>query len=180
MSSANQPISTADEVKVVALLARGDTQKSIAEEVGISPASVGVIKGRNADILSEIHGALVLQNTKQAKKILDRSHTLIDKRLSAEEQNYDDRVELKDKLDNSEITYSQYLSGLRAIPTISLAELTGLSKEMFNQSQIEDGKPTSIPGGAGANSDDAAKKLQDLIEALHSNDSVKMLELINA
>ena len=180
MSNQNQPISTTDEIKVVALLARGDTHKSIAEEVGISASSVSVIKDRNADTLQDIRGVLVVQKTKQAKKILDRSHNLIDKRLSAEETNYDERIELKEKLDNGEITYSQYLSGLRAVPTLTLAELTGLSKEMFNQSQIEEGKPTSIPGGAGANSADAETKLAELIEALHSNDSVKMLEIISA
>lgn len=178
MSNENRLISVADEIKVVALLARGDTFKQIAEAVGISEGSITNIKERNADTLDDVRVKLVLQKTKQAKKILSRSHDLIEQRLSAEEKYYDDRVDLKESLENGEITYTQYLSGLRAIPTISLAELTGLSKEMFNQSQIEDGKPTSIPGGAGDNSSDAAKKLQDLIDALHSNDSVKMLELI--
>lgn len=178
LSKSGTPISQADEIKAVALLARGDSQNAVAREVGISSSTVRNIQERNAETLASIKAELILRETKKAKRILDRSHAMIDKKLDNESAIYEAREKLQEKWDDGEVTPGQYAQALRGLPTLTLAELTALSKEMFNQSQIEEGKPTTIAQGAGGSPKEAEQKLQDLIDALHGNDEVKMLELM--
>lgn len=175
----NAPISSADEVKAVALLARGDSNAAVARQTGISESSIANIKERNADTLAVIRAELVARETKQAKKLLDRSHKLIESRLDNETTTFDNREKLQEKYDAGEITNSQYLQGLRALPMLTLTELTALSKEMFNQSQVEEGKPTSISAGTGNTPQDAKSRLEQLLQLMRDNDEVTLLELKN-
>lgn len=173
----NAPIAQADEIKAVALLARGDSNASVARETGISESSIKNIKERNADTLQVIRAELVARETKKAKKLLDRSHELIEKRLDNESTTFENRDKLQEKYDDGEITNSQYLQGLRSLPMLTLTELTALSKEMFNQSQVEEGKPTSISAGTGTTPQDAKSRLRQLLDLMAENGEAEMLDL---
>lgn len=175
----NSKVDQQTEVKAVALLARGDSPVKIAEELGIHVNTVRNIKERNVDVLADVKHELVVHEIKKAKTLLDKSHSLIEKRLSAETKVAEGRQELSEMLANGDIEYRDYIAGLKQLPQLTLAELTALSKEMFNQSQIEEGKPTSIPGGAGSTSPDAVAKLQEILDLLNADDTDELLEYIS-
>jgi hypothetical protein len=131
-------IDSQTETKIVALIARGDSYKSIKEQlnkdgVSLSLPSISKIKERNTQALSYIKGEIVAHELSKTTKILDKARDLIDQKLDGDQP-------------------------------IALKDLTTLSKEMFNQSQIESGKPTSI-----TNSPELAKaQLKTLLEAINS------------
>jgi hypothetical protein len=65
---------------------------------------------------------------------------------------------------------------MRAVEShhIPLRDLIAASKEMFNQTQIEAGKPTSITESP----EQAKRNLQTLLQAIHNRDDKAMVDAI--
>ena len=173
-------IDNATEIKAVALLARGDTHQSIADALGISTSTVGKIKQRNQETLASVRGELIKHETRKAKRLLDRTHKLIEDKLDEFEDVNNRRAKYDKMLDDEEITSAEYARLIRTLPTPSLSELTSLAREMFSQSQIEDGKPTSIPGGSGGGSSkEAQEQLSALLTQLKDGDEVELIRIMS-
>lgn len=179
MNTTNQQLSQDVEMKAVALLARGDSANAVARELHISPMTVGKVKARNKETLDMVTKKLIIHKTKQAKRLLDKSHDAIERRLSADDEYFQEKIDIRRQYLDGEINAYDYKLKMSAIPNVTLAELTSLAKEMFNQSQIEAGEPTGITRGEGATTGEAKQKLEELIEALHQNDEVKMLKMLD-
>lgn len=145
---ANRKIDAQTEVRIVALIARGDSYSSIQSElknsgVEISLSGITDIKQRNTMALDQIKTSLAAHEVSKATRILDKA-----------------RKQIEEKLDSDEY--------------ISVKDLTTVSKEMFNQSQIESGKPTSI----ASNPEENKKNLMTLLKAINDKDEIGMLHSI--
>lgn len=180
--SAPKKLDAQTETQVVALLARGDTQQEIVDwlkeehDIKMSIAAIGVIKKRNAQALQYMQTQLIKHETTMATGILEKSRKLIDRKLSRALTLEEELKELRQKFDNQEIDSDEYYREFDILmrSQLTVQELNSLSKESFNQSQLEAGKPTAIadnPAQAKAN-------LAVLLDAIKDRDDAKALEAI--
>jgi hypothetical protein len=177
--TSNERTDTETEMRVLAMVARGDTYSAIRaqlQEDGItmSPATITAIKKRNPKALAKMESMLADHATSSAQKILKKAHKLIDKRLEQADNSEKDAEELHKKYEAGEITFKEYLDATARLFKISVSELTSLSKEMFHQSQVEQGKPTSITESAM----DAKQEVVDIAKALENVDEVELQRII--
>lgn len=169
------------EMRVVAMIARGDTYEAIkgalaSEGIQIATSTISAIKRRNPDALKHIQDAIMVNETHQSTKLLVKSRQLLERKLNRALNQDEEIEELTEKYHNGEITEIEFNHLLqKAIKSeLSVAELTSLTKEMFNQSQVEQGKPTSIT----ENPAQAKENLKKLLEAINSKDDKAIVEAI--
>lgn len=175
-------LDTHTEIQVVAMVARGDTYDDISKflatkEYAISPATLTVIKKRNAEALSFMTTKMVEHETNRASDILAKSQKALENKL-------DTHIDLKksirglgEQYHKGEIDEQEYgimLDNLHRDARITPAELTTISKEMFNQSQILSGKPTNITD----NPNRAKENVQRMLSAIKSGDEEKMIDAL--
>lgn len=180
--SAPKKLDAQTETQVVALLARGDTQQAITdwlkEEKGITMnvSAIGVIKKRNAEALSYMQNQLVQHEISLSTQILSKSRELIDKKLDRATGLEEKLEKLRQQFENDEITEKQYTLEVDILwrSQLTIQELNAVSKEAFNQSQLESGKPTAI-----AESPTQAKQnLAILLQAINNKDDAAALAAI--
>ncbi len=180
--SAPKRLETQLETQVVAMIARGDTQQSIADwllsahglEVAVN--TISVIKGRNAEALKFMQAEIVKHETSAVTTLLSKSRRLTDSQLD-KALKLDEEISLLQKQrDSGDINDGQYYSRLDIAMRnrLSIAELNSVMKESFNQSQIEAGKPTSIAD----NPTQARANLEKLLTAIAHKDEEAMLKAI--
>lgn len=135
-------------MKAIAMLARGDVQRHIAQELEISEATVTLIKNRNQEALQTLR-----------ERLQDRSHELA-------VLNHTRALErLNDRLENPK-------------DIMATKDLVAVSREMFNEKQINEGKPTQIAGNLNVNMPANYKNLKTLVEAIENGDDIVMSQLI--
>lgn len=164
---------TETQLKILAFIARGDTYDSISKELNIPPATISSIKKRNESALDMIKGKLVEHQISNSRKILDKSHQLIERKLDKALTADQERQELLKALDDKEITVDEFQARISTLERVTLTELNATSREAFNQSQIEAGKPTSISSPA-----EAKQQLTDLVEALKDGNEVELFKMV--
>lgn len=177
----NRSIDTQTETKVVAMIARGDSYSTIKENLElegttISTTAISDIKKRNTEALNQIQSAIVQAQTSQATRLLGKSRTIIERRLDKELNRAEDIDEYRQLWLNGEISYEEYRDEVLKYgdKAMSTAELTSLTKEMFHQSQIEQGKPTAI----SENPTQAKENLSTLLRAISQGDEAAMVRAI--
>ena len=164
------------------MLARGDTHQQIVDwldtekGVSISIASVGVIKKRNDEGIKFMKGELLKHETTMATSILEKSRRLIDKRLDKALSLEETLKQLREKFNKGEMTDTDYYHAVdvELRNRLSVAELNALSKESFNQSQLEANKPTSITESPAQ----AKAHLETLLHAIAKGDDQAILKAI--
>lgn len=170
------------ESQVVAMLARGDTQQQIvdwlSEEKGISYsiAAVGVLKKRNAEGITFMQKELTKHETTIAATLLDKSRRLIDRKLDKALNVEEELQKLRKSYDAGDMTAENYYREVDIVlrNTLSVKDLTALSKEAFNQSQIEAGKPTSIT----ETPEQAKQYLSAILTAIAAGDDAATLKAL--
>lgn len=175
-------IDTHTETRIVALIARGDSYTTIQKElekdgISISTSGLSEIKKRNQEALSYIQHKLNEHQVSKTTKILDKARNMIEQQLDEANGNIPVLEELAELRANGDIDDAEFARlSMSAVTSrrISIKDLTTVSKEMFNQSQIESGKPTSITESP----EQAKKNLQTLLEAINNKDEASMLKAI--
>jgi len=179
---ANRKIDTQTEIKIVARMARGDTYAEIKDDlskegVDISLSGLTDIKQRNSAALEQIKSSLVAHETSKSARILDKAKKQIEQKLDSAETFEVKMAVLRDKLESGEIIQGEYDSMVRVLEfdsKITIKDLVTVSKEMFNQSQLEAGKPTSIT----ENPEENKRNLMILLKAINEGDEIGMLKAI--
>lgn len=162
------------EMKILAMLVRGDTHRSIAEAMGLNVNTITTIKKRNPDTLKIMREKLSEAHANSAAKILTKSRKLLESKLDQLQSDDDKRLELVRQYEDGEIDHEEFDIKLRTLKQATLSELTGVSREMFNQNQVENQQPTSIVG----NSHEQKKQLVDLVRAIESGNEVELQKII--
>ena len=179
---ANRKIDTQTEIKIVARMARGDTYADIKDDlakegVDISLSGLTDIKQRNSAALEQIKSSLIAHETSKSARILDKAKKQLESKLDAAET-FEVRIAtLKNKLEAGEIDEKEYEAMIRVLEfdsKITIKDLVTVSKEMFNQSQIEAGKPTTIT----ENPEENKRNLMILLKAINEKDEIGMLKAI--
>ena len=175
-------LDTQTETRIVVLKARGDTyediKKTLAKEgTEMSISGLQKVIERNKEAMTYIKGELVQHQTTKTSRILEKTREQIERKLDAADGNIPQLQELIELRDAGDIDDNEFARlSMRAVEShgIPLRDLISASKEMFNQSQIEAGKPTSIT----ENPEQARKNLQTLLEAIDKNDQKAMVDAI--
>lgn len=166
MPAFNAPLSLETETRIVALLARGDEQKSIAQETGVNQNTVGRVKLRNKENLEIIKQQLLVKAAEDADSIKQKANTKLSRKLDRD----DKVVEIIDKAHEDylegEISIKEYSEILRKVKELSVGELVQVSKEMHNQT-------TAIEKPPATQAD-----LAYLAAAIASGDEVKITQAV--
>lgn len=147
LPSTNQRTDPEVELRVVSLIAVGRRYADISEETGVAVPTIKKIKRRNPQALAKMQTVIIERQAKVAARIHQKSLNEIDKKLDRAEAGSED---------------------------ITIKDLVSVSKEMFSQSQIEQGKPTAIT----MNPHGDLGYLKTLTAALEADDAVAMAELL--
>lgn len=166
---------TETQLKVLARIARGDTYQAISNDTGMPITTIADIKKRNESALQDIKGRLIDHEVSRSKKILDKSQDLIIRQLSRAERVEDERQKLIEQRQNEEISQDEFMARWGTLKEPTLAELNSISKTAFDQSQVEQGKPTSISGNNTQNID----QLKSVLDLLNKPGSeVELLSVV--
>lgn len=169
------------EQKAIALLARGDKYQEVADtleredNLKLTYEGVMTLAKRNKEAIAALKKQIQAKVTSNSLAILDKSRMLIEKKLDRATKLELLLDEIAEQFANGEIDENEYLSKIRAIPSISLAELTSVTKEAFNQSQVESGALGALPG---VSAEDAKAQLATLVKALQSGNEVELQRIV--
>lgn len=166
------------KAQLVALIARGDKDKAIVDhfgEKGIKVHLTQVKRLRKAEkgLVIELQNKMVERNLSNATQILDKSRNLIEKKLDYYTEADKTRAHHWKRYQDGEIEGHEYLAITRMLPEVSLAELTGVSRESFSQAQAESGKPP-VP----QDPIQAQAQLQTLMQAINNGDEITLTQLV--
>jgi hypothetical protein len=150
------------QLQVLALKARGDTYQQISEATGIKVPTLQGIITRNKDTLAIIEDKMIEHKVSKSKKILDKAHDLIERKLDRIVDSHEAQDEARAMLKRGEISPEEYRNISMTFIDATLTELNSISREAWNQSQVESGKPTSIAASPREARDDLVR----LVEAL--------------
>lgn len=161
-------IDVATEVKIVALIARGDTQEQISQQIagGVSKNALTAIKKRNKENLDLIKERLMQRAMDDAEGIKQKANKIISQKLD----HADDADVILDKarqdwLDDK-ITWPEYDKILKRFKPLSVTELVSVSKEMHAQSTDNTKPPAS------------EADLASLAAAIRSGDEIKITQAV--
>lgn len=139
--------------QILAMSARGDTNVSIAQVVGVNQVTVANVRKRNSDLLSEMKDKVNSYRAQKATDILDKSENLMIRKLNKALEQEDDRL--------------------------SLDELSRISKTAYERVRLEQGRATSI---SAQDTDKPIKTsqidLEQLVAALKDGDEIALERIV--
>lgn len=165
---------TETQLQVLARIARRDTYDEISRDMGIPISTIGGIKFRNKAALEIMQSKMIEHKVTTSRKILNKAHNLIESKLDKVHKSEEVRYEALEAYRIGEIDYEELNRRLHGLTDATLAELNSVSREAFNQSQVESGRPTSISASPLEAKDD----LMRLVEAIHKGDEVTLERLV--
>lgn len=165
-------IPVADEVKIVAYLARGETYASIRNLMaptlpGISDSLIVRVKQRNKANLDVLTTKLEEIEVNEAQSIKQNANKLLKGKLRKAEKEDAIKEKLHDDYLAGELEAREYYDALKLVGTTSIPELVIVSKEMHQQTKFEPDTPPSSP-----------RDLDALREAIKNGDEVALQQII--
>lgn len=181
MSQTKNKLDSQTETRVVAMIARGDTYETIAQTLEgegspLAISTISAIKKRNAEALAYMKRVMLEEQTTQSGKLLAKSRTLIERKLDRALRVDEELKELINELHDGVIDPKEYSMRSAGIlgHELTITELNSVTKEAFNQSQIEQGKPTAISN----NPQQAREDLGHLLDAIKTGDEVRLQQIV--
>lgn len=177
----SKKLDTQSETEVVAYIARGDSYQSIinvfkTRGIVLNKTNLSKIKARNSEALTFMQTAMTEQQMSHAASILHKSRQLLEGKLDEQIVVQRDLEELKERFDNGDIEFTAYINLYKTIVRreLTAGELNGITKESFNQSQVEAGKPTAITESPTQ----ARQNLQVILNAIANGDDKAAVEAL--
>lgn len=177
----SKKLDTQTETEVVAYIARGDSYEDIITTLqgrgfSLSRTNLTHIKKRNSEALSFMKNAITETQLSHAASILRKSRQLLENKLDKQLQIQHELDELKVEYDKGNLDFKEYYKMYEGIikKELSASELNSITKESFNQSQVEQGKPSSITESP----DQARKNLQKVLNAISAGDDKAAVEAL--
>jgi superfamily II RNA helicase len=166
----NQRLSIAEETKIVALLARGDTYQQIQAAFEglrkLNEKTIRKVKIRNKENLDLIKERQLQREEADALAIKQKANKLISRRLDQSDHDAEALVKANEDFAKGTINYKEWQTLVAKLKPTSLPELVSVSREMHNQSSTE--TPPQTPH----------KDLQALVAAIRSGDEVRLSEMV--
>lgn len=180
-----QKLNTAQRMRVLALMARGDTYAQIRAhlqsqyDITISDNSLSDIKKRHGDTLAEMTRTMVEHEAIEAEDLLKKTRRMIGRKLSQAEQDANKLAKLDEQYREGDITKSQYDLKRAGLLGLSINQLVAVSKEMHNQ--VMKDIPPGLPPGAsatGAIGGGNPAITEAIVAAIKNGDTVELQRLV--
>lgn len=173
MSAPRKPanLSMVEESHVLALIARGDKVPQIQAEMkakfetDVSRFVINRIKKTNQANLIAIQNKAQRISDANAFKIKQKANTLIEKKLDNEATHAELLTKASQDYIDGNISHKDYTELVKSLKSLSVGELTTISKEMHTQAQ-EQPQETST------------EHMKRLAEAIENGDEVKLREIV--
>lgn len=169
-------LSHPQEMRIVALLARGDKQQDIVDEIAnsgveISLAAVSAVKKRNQVLLDHMKGAIADREAANATRILEKTHVMLNRKMDRSLKDSALFEKYLIKFRNGQIDEEEFKQKTQHIANLSVAELTQLSKEMHAQKSKAEEPGESSPK-------DSKKQMEELVDAIKKGDKVTLSQIV--
>lgn len=162
------------EMKVLAMMVRGDRQEDIAKEVGLNRTTVIEIKKRNQETLDIMRAKLADHRLGQATKILDKANKAIERRVDRQIEADTQLDRIRKRFEAGEIDITEYRQQIAGLEKTTLTELVAVSKEMHSQAKTE---METLKNPAGS-PQETKQRLIDLVEAIKAGDEVALERIV--
>lgn len=168
-----RPLSVAEELKIVALLARGDTYQQIQEYFQANamrkPTNTTIlnVRKRNKENLDLIKQKIIQKEAEDATSIKEKANSLIKKRLERADSEAKVLAIANQQFVDGEIDMEELTRVKRLIKETGMVELVAVSREMYAQSRADNDVVNNTP-----------KDLSALVAAIRSGDEVKLQQII--
>lgn len=167
-------LSTETQLQVLTLIARGDSYGKISEAMNIPVSTIQGVKERNPGALENIKDKLISHKISTSKKILSKSQELLEGKLDKAIRSEVSREEAIKQYQDGLIDYDEFQKLTFGLSDISITELNSVARDAFHQSQIQDGKPTSI----SSTPVETREELTALVRALEEGDEVTLERIV--
>jgi hypothetical protein len=169
----NKKLDTQTETEVVAYIARGDSYDDIINVFTqrgftLNKTNLTHIKQRNSEALTFMQNAITEKQLSHASSILRKSRQLLENKLDIQLDVQHELDQLKADWKAGTYDFDEYINLSTVIlkRQLTASELNSITKESFNQSQVEAGKPTAITESPAQ----ARKNLQIILDAIAAGD----------
>ena len=168
-----RPLSVAEELKIVALLARGDTYQQIQTYFKANSmrtptnSTILSVRKRNKENLELIKSKILQKEAEDASSIKDKANSLIKKRLDRADSEAKVLAIANQQFVDGEIDMEELTRIKRLVKETGIVELVAVSREMYAQSRADTDVVNNTP-----------KDLSALISAIRSGDEVKLQQII--
>lgn len=177
------PLTTAEEVKMVAMLARGDTQETIRKNMrefgraNVSNNTIVAVRKRNRENIEMLKDKLMAIEEADALSIKRKSNEIIKKRLHQVEQEDEIVAKANKEMIEGDMPHEIYERLMRTMKPTTLQELVAVSKEMHQQARLE---PVEAPKSNTNNMEALAKAIEAGDEVILNQMIVNKSESTNA
>lgn len=184
-------LTTPQKMHVLALIARGDTLSQIVGHlledfnVKITEGAISRIKKHHADTIAKMRDTMVEAEAADASKILQRSRSMLGKRMDRAERDSNELDEVERDWREGKITQEEYRRKKAGLIRMSVSELVNISRTMHTQTIQQPPAPVGedtkkLPPGntqpkLGAQS---PAQLEALMAAIANGNTVEMQRLI--
>lgn len=127
-----------------------------------------LVKEKAIELVAKPAAEAHLKSLKMLNKKLDRADRYDEDLKKVEDAWFNSGQTAEDK--------AMYNARLRALERVTIPELVQVAKETFNQSRVEEGKPTAIVGTSGNPEDD--KRLEELSRAIKNGDQIELQRIL--
>lgn len=178
-------LNTAQRMKVLALMARGDSYAQIRAhlqsqyEISITDGALSDLRKRHADTLAEMTRTMVEHETIEAEDLLKKTRRMISKQLTKAEVDANKLAELDEDYRDGDLTKHEYDRKRAGLLGLSINQLVSVSKEMHSQT-LKD-LPPGLPPGASATGAIGAGSpalTESIVSAIKAGDTVELQRLI--
>jgi hypothetical protein len=179
-------LTTDQKLQALAYIARGDTLSQVAghlleeHDVTISESALSQLKKNHKSTIDKMIDTMAEGQATEADAILRRTRRLLNGKLDRAERDARTIEELDQQWRDGELKdVAVYRRRKAGLIKVSVAELTQISKTMFDQTIKEPGAPA---GGAGAlppgQSVKTPAQLEGLLQAIAAGNTVEIQRLI--
>ncbi len=166
---------TQTQLKVLALFVRGDTYAQVSQATGIPIPTLNKIKTRNKVSLDLMKSRVVEHQASMSKKLLEKSQGIMERKLNRVEVSELIRDKAYQQLQDKVIDRDEFNRLTSGLSDLTITELNSVSKEAFNQSQIEQGKPTAISASPIQARDDLVRLVDELKKDHNEEELLKLV-----
>lgn len=178
-------LDTAQKMKVLAMLARGERYATIQSilkkdhDIDYSINSIRLLKKNHAETIAEMEAMIIEREASEAEQIRVRALASVSRKLDRASKDESELAELDRAYRDGELEIAEYKRRKKGLLDLSVTELLSVSKEMY--AQTGKGKNASIAPGSPAGGGEGIanpQTLEVLMDAIKRGDTVTLQQMV--
>lgn len=181
-------LSTDQKMRVLALLARGDTLSQVAGyvletyQITISESAISQIRSKNKDTIAAMQQTVADGQSAEAEAIASRARRMLNTKLDKAERDSNELEDLDRQWRDGEIKdANEYRRRKAGLMKISINELTTISKAMHSQTAPPppgNPDPLGLPAGGHQLPTSTPARLEAMLQAVAEGRTVELQRLV--